>query len=328
MIATPAAIAAEPPVAEPSAFEAAPAVSDEVTVSAPPADTLPPSVAFAEALAIVTATAAATDTGPPDVDADGVAVELEPDPPLAADWLPAFERSPATWPSTPPDGAELEVPFADAVADPFVVEEPVALIVAAPPTVSERLVVADTASVASVTATAAPTAAVEADAEPDAVVVADAVCVAVTVRFPATDVAAPVPIDAVVVTVESDTAIDGATATLPLAAPPVAVVVIVSVPVACTVRLCPEKTEPSASAARVVSVIRSSATAAPMPEPVVPAVAFADETVVEVDFSVASADGELNEPVSSAEVDTFAIVRPSEPATPTEAAAPEMPSLE
>ena len=153
MIATPAPIAAEPPVAEPSAFEAAAAVSEDVTVSAPPALTLPGSVAFADAPTIVTATAAATDTGPPDVEADGVEAELAPEPPFAADWLPAVERSPATWPSTPPDGAALDVPFADAVADPFVVEEPVALNDAAPATVRERFVVAVTTSVASVTAT-------------------------------------------------------------------------------------------------------------------------------------------------------------------------------
>ena len=136
------------------------------------------------------------------------------------------------------------------------------------------------------------------------------------------------PIDASVVTVESETATDGAIATPPPAAPPVDVVVIVSVPVACSVRLCPLKTEPSPSAACVASVTRLSATEAPTPEPVVPAVAFAEETVVEVALKVASADGALTEPVSSAVVFTFAIVSASEPATPTDAAAPESASLE
>ena len=220
------------------------------------------------------------------------------------------------------------MPFAEDVADPFVVEVPVAVNDAAPVTVSARLLVADTLFVASVTATAAPTAAVEAEAEPEAEVVAEAVCVAATESAPPTVVAAPVPIDAIVVTVESETATDGTIATPPPAAPLTDVVVIVSVPVACSVRLCPVKTEPSASDACVASVTRSSATAAPTPEPVVPAVAFADETVAEVALNVESAAGAVTEPVSSADVFTFAIVSPSEPATPTEAAAPETPSLE
>ena len=177
MIATPAPIAAEPPVAEPSAFDAAAAVSDAFKVSPPPADTdtADGSVALAEALAIVTATAAATDTGPPEVDADGVELPPEPEPPLPDDRLPAFERSPATWPSTPPDGAELDVPVAEAVAELFVEVDPVAVNDAVPVTLSERLDVALTSCVASVTATDAPTAAVEADAEPEADVVTEAV---------------------------------------------------------------------------------------------------------------------------------------------------------
>ena len=73
---------------------------------------------------------------------------------------------------------------------------------------------------------------------------------------------------------------------------------------------------------------RSIATEAPTPEPVVPAVAFADEVVVEVALKVASADGALTRPVSNADVLTFAIVSASEPATPTDAAAPERASLE
>ena len=45
-------------------------------------------------------------------------------------------------------------------------------------------------------------------------------------------------------------------------------------------------------------------------------------------MNVASAAALVSEPLSSACVCTFAIVRPSEPATPTEAAAPESASLE
>jgi hypothetical protein len=83
MIATPAPIAAEPPVAEPSAFDFAEAVSEDFKVSVPPIPTtIPPgSVAFADAFESVTATAAATETGPPEVVAEGAVDELEPEPP-------------------------------------------------------------------------------------------------------------------------------------------------------------------------------------------------------------------------------------------------------
>jgi hypothetical protein len=205
---------------------------------------------------------------------------------------------------------------------------PVAVKVAAPVTFSERCAAAVTTCVASVTATAAPTAAVEADAEPEAVVVTEAVCVPLTTSAPPSVVNAPVPRDASVVTVESETATDGTIAIPPPAAPLTDVVVIVSVPVACKVKLCALTVEAFPSAACVVSVTRFSATAAPTPEPVVPAVALAEDTVVDVALNVASADGALTEPVSSACVCTFAIVRPSDPATPTDAAAPETPSLE
>ena len=70
-----------------------------MSVSAPPAvTTVPPgSVAFADALAIVTATAAATDTGPPDVDADGVELASSTRSRRCRTRAPpAFERSPAT----------------------------------------------------------------------------------------------------------------------------------------------------------------------------------------------------------------------------------------
>jgi hypothetical protein len=184
-------------------------------------------------LAIVTATAAATEIVPPDVDAGGAVVPVEPVlPPLLPARPPAFERSPATWPSTLPPGAELDVPLADAVAVPFVVEEPVAEMLAAPVTASVRLLDAVTVCVASVTATAAPTAAVDAWAPPVAVVVADAVCVAETTSAPPIVVAGPVPIDAVVVTVDSETATAGATPTPPPDEPDSAAVVIVFVLVA------------------------------------------------------------------------------------------------
>jgi hypothetical protein len=299
-----------------------------MTLSAPPAVSAPETLACADADAIVTATAAATEIGPPEVDAEGVPVPPEPEPPAAMDCAPAFERSPATWPSTPPDGAELDVPFADAVAVLLVVEEPAAVTLAAPVTMSVPLVVAETECVASVTATAAPTAALLADAEPDAFVVVAAVWFAETTSAPPTVAVLPEPIDAVVVTVESETATDGTIETPPPAAPDCDVVVIEFVLVACTVRLWPENPELFASDALVVSVTRFSATDAPTPEPVVPAVAVADDTVVEVALTVASAAGAVNVPMRVAVVVTFAIVSPSEPATETDAAAPEIPSLE
>ena len=218
------------------------------------------------------------------------------------------------------------MPFADAVADPFVELVPVALNDAAPVTFSGRLLVAATSWVASDTATDAPTAAVEADAEPEAEVVTDAVCVAATASVPPSVVGEPVPTVARVVTVEIETATAGATATPPPAAPPTAVVVIVSVLVALSVRSFALSDEPSARSASVVSITRFSATEAPTPAPA-PAVAFAVEVVAEVAFSV-TLPGVLTPPVSIASVATFAIVSANDPATDTEAAAPDSASLE
>jgi hypothetical protein len=234
VIATPAPIAAEPPVAEPSAFDFAVGVSEDVSVSVPPIATVVPigSVAFADAFEIVTATAAATATPPLEVDADGVALEPEPDPPFAPAVLSAWLRSPATWPSTPPAGDELDVPLADAVALPFADEEPVARKLAALATTSARLVVADASWFATVTATAAPTAAEDPEAEPDALVSADAVCSASTRSAPPMLAGVPTPSDASVTTFDSATATDGTIATPPPAAPVCDVVVIASVLVA------------------------------------------------------------------------------------------------
>jgi hypothetical protein len=200
--------------------------------------------------------------------------------------------------------------------------------VAAPVTVRERLLVAVTVYVASMTATAAPTAAVAADAEPEAVVVTDAVCVAETASAPPSVVGPPEPIDASVVTVAIVTATDGTIAMPPPAAPLVDAVVSVSVLVAVNVRFFALSVDALARAACVLSVTRFSATAAPTPEPDVPAVAVAEDVVDEVAMKLASADAVASDPVSSASVCAFAIVSASDPATPTEAAAPEIASLE
>ena len=106
---------------------------------------------------------------------------------------------------------------------------PVAEIVAAPPTVSARLLEAVTTWAAIVRSTAAPTAAVAATEEPDADVVADAVWLASIESAPATPVGPPVPTDACVSTVEREAAIAAATPTPPPAAPAFDVVSIESV---------------------------------------------------------------------------------------------------
>jgi hypothetical protein len=97
VIATPAPIAADPPVADPSATDFAAGVSDALNSNKPPELNEPAgNVAFADAFAIVTATAAATDTGPAEVEAEGVEVAPEPEPPFAAAAASAWPRSPAT----------------------------------------------------------------------------------------------------------------------------------------------------------------------------------------------------------------------------------------
>ncbi|HEX7526909.1 MAG TPA: hypothetical protein VF327_11410 [Gaiellaceae bacterium] len=294
-------------------------------MSAPVTVTVPvDSVAFAPPLTIVTATAAATEIGPPDVVADGVEVPPAPEPPLVEESVFAFERSPATCPSTPP-GVELGEPFADAVALSLVVVVPVALNVAVPALRPAARLDAVTLCVAMVTATAAPTAAVAADDEPAAVVVALAVWVAVTTRAPVrlTDA---VPSVACVVTVESATATAGATVTPPPEAPAVASVSIESVAVAATVSVLPFSTEPSPSVAAVESVTRFSATEAPTPDPVEPAVACADEALV--DEATNCTAGTVADEASVAPVLRLTMSRAKDPARPTDPAAPETAVLE
>ena len=240
VIPTAAPTFAVPPlVADPSAFDVASVFAAELSESAPPALTAVPIavVAVVELSTIVTATAAATETPPPEVDADGVEVEPDPEPPWAEERALALPRSPLTVSSTPVPGAPADeapgAPFALAVASLSLDEEPIAWNEIAPAAVTLRCVDASTVWFETVTATTAPTAAVEADAEPDAVVVTEAVWVAVAVSVPPSVAAAPVPSDASVVTVESETATDGTIATPPPAAPVCEVVVIVSVLVAC-----------------------------------------------------------------------------------------------
>jgi hypothetical protein len=149
VIATPAPMPAEPlVVALPFAVVALSAASRACSVRRPPLVTLTPNgmVALLDAFEMTSAMAAATLIGPALVDALGVLVEPEPAPPAAAAVEFAWLRSPATWPSTPPDGepgAPLPgAPAADAVADAEVVDGPVALNVTAPPAEMSLKVVA------------------------------------------------------------------------------------------------------------------------------------------------------------------------------------------
>jgi hypothetical protein len=89
--------------------------------------------ALLDAFVIVTAIAAATLIGPALVEADGVIAPPLPAPPFAPATPSAWLRSPATWPSTPPAGAEDDVPPALAVALDDVVDGPFAVKLAAPP---------------------------------------------------------------------------------------------------------------------------------------------------------------------------------------------------
>ena len=105
LIATAAPIPTELLFAEPSAVAFASVFAALFSVSVPPAVSAAPTVAVDDVVAKLTATAAATATGPSLVEADGVGVEPPPEPPLPDAVELACERSPATWPSTPPDGA-------------------------------------------------------------------------------------------------------------------------------------------------------------------------------------------------------------------------------
>ena len=85
LIATAIPTAPDPPsAADPSALAFASVLADDRTVTEPPAMIVTPVtiVASEEVSAMLIATAAPTAIGPSEVDADGVAVEPEPDPPL------------------------------------------------------------------------------------------------------------------------------------------------------------------------------------------------------------------------------------------------------
>src|SRR5689334_1384260 len=180
----------EPVVALPFAEDDASAVSLECSVSVPPLVTiaLPWIVAREEEVTKDSATAAATLMPPLEVEADGVLSLPVSLPPFALAVLFAWLRSPATWPSTPPDGAS-PLPFAGAPAALAVAllstaVGPVAAKVTAPPARMLRCVVASAVCVAKVSASAAPIAALPPCVSPDAVVVALAFVMALNVTAP------------------------------------------------------------------------------------------------------------------------------------------------
>src|SRR5438067_181781 len=322
VIATAAPMAAEPPVALPSAVDDACARPPVDRVSAAPALTgTMPSVARADALTTDTATAAAMLTPPCDVEACGVAgVSLEPVVPLADAALSACERSPATWPSMPPAGAEL-VPPALAVAVDETVDGAFAVSVIAPPACSDAWLDAKAVWFAKVSATDAPIAAVPPVVSPVAVVLVVAFVAEVKVMAPRADCTAPALFAARVATLSIATATAGATLTPPPKAPVFADVVVVFVADASSVKsFAREVAKPVANSATVVMFTMSSATDAPTPTdpaPVVAASAFAPTVELECAASVRSPSPTFAPPVTVAFVLIEPITRANEPARPT-----------
>src|SRR5438270_1130240 len=206
----------------PSAVALESACAELFRLAAPLATTMmaPSRPAWAETLAISTLTEAAAETLPAEVLAEGVVVGPESLPPPLVAWLSALERSPETAPSTPPEGALLSsaagAPPAEAFELAALVESPVAERLRAAMPLRLRAMVACTEWLAIVTATAMPTPAVVApEAVAPALELTLAVWVAVAVRLPAMLVSAPVPMLALVVTLESETATEGVMSTEP-----------------------------------------------------------------------------------------------------------------
>src|SRR6266516_1970795 len=183
------------------------------------------------------AIAAATEIPPLEVDADGVAAAPpSPEPPFALEVLDACERSPATWLSTPPDGASDEflsgAPAADAVALSVDVESSDAAIVTPPFAVTSRITNALAVWLLMFSASAMPIAALPPVVSPDAVVFEVACCVAATVSPQSghgIDIGLPVPTSDTVETLLMAIESAGAIETPPPDAPVIAWVFITSV---------------------------------------------------------------------------------------------------
>src|SRR4030088_2350820 len=265
------------------------------------------------AFTTVAATAAATLIGPLDVEALGAA-SLEAGAPLALARESALERSPPTRPSTPP-GEPPDEPEAVAAACGVVVDGPVAVNVTGPViAVKKRAVVASAVWFAKVRATEAPTAAVPPVLALPAVVFAVAVVPAAKVIAPVVRVPGPRKACALDATFEIATATAGASAKPP-AAPVRASVVMVFAPVALRVRsLTPPSDAPRPSSARVRSSTMFRATEAPMPEPVVPARAFASDVDGDVAIPVTARPPASAAPLIVAALASFAMVSANEPA--------------
>jgi hypothetical protein len=325
VIATPTpTLAVPPPVAAPSAVDDASAAPLESSDTRPPLVIAPvgPTTARAPAFATVIAMAAATLTEPELVDALGVApAALESLPPLVDAVLFAKLRSPATCESTLPP-AESGAPFAPAVALEFVVDELVALKLIGPEALSERAVVAVALCSARVSASARPID-VEPVAAPSAIVVALAFVVAEAL-IDSNDVPGPAARLALLFTFEIATAIAGATDTPAPVAPAFAVVVITCVVLAVNVVAdAPVSTPPTPTPADASSSTRFSATDAPIPRLDPPTSVFGSAFAAEVEFEIAlmltAPPFAFSEPSTTiATVSTFAMLRASDPATPTD----------
>jgi hypothetical protein len=173
--------------------------------------------------------------------------------------------------SSPDSGFESFFSFAPAelaFASVTFAEEPSALNETLPVAVRFRSSCESTRCSADTSASERPMPALPPFVAPLAFVVVEAVCVAWAVSAPVMVRSGPVPIDALVVTVEnvSATCAESAKLPLPADAPPCAVVVILSVLVAVIVRSsAPLSAEPSGRPANVVSSRMFSAKEAPIP---------------------------------------------------------------
>jgi hypothetical protein len=277
--------------------------------------------ATARAWLMLTAIAAATLTPPDDVLALGVLGAPEVPPPFADCVVDAKLRSPESWLFTslgPLSGA----PFAPATASDDVEDVVFAVKETAPSATRSRVVNARVRWSANVRASAAPME-VDPAAAPFAVVFAIALTDADALSEPSV-VEEPDKTAASLQTDEIANAIAGVIDNPGPDAPACAVVVISFVEVAVRESAPVEASaEPAPTVAKVRTSTRFSATDAPMPRddpPVVPALAVAAEVLAAVAPSeTAPPPAVAPAPVrSEAVVVMFAIVRASDPATPTE----------
>src|SRR5688500_16194970 len=233
-------MAASPPsLAAPLAI-AAPSVSDAlVSENRPPATiALLPMYACEMDFWMLIATAAATLIGPPLVSAGGVVpAPPSPSPPFADDVVVAWLRSAATWLSTlcevPGSPSSSGAPAALAVAEALEFDFVDELIETAPVALISRSAYASVLWLTMFSASAMPMAAVAPSVSPCAVVTTSESCDALMVTSPVTSIwVGPGFVYAFTVTLLMTTDTAGATATLALDAPVVAVVIMLLIEIA------------------------------------------------------------------------------------------------